>query len=422
MNYQNERTFERALKPAQALSLLKGLSADFNLSITTELFGETISIYKCYLKATNRDGKIENIFIAGGKGFGQQCQTSAIYEALQHFIAYQSIQNESYPIHYRTLNEIAAKDYLLSHHVLPEVITRAPDRKLPWLTYQSYTDKQTIQYPLPLTEIRLNLLPAFAEYSDLNWRSHDTGSAIGCSFVEASIHGINEWIERDAYALFLVKNILKKPSTPIRVIKKDSLPAKLKELVKNIEETYQDNLIIVDITSDIQVPSFLVSFTRQNSLMQPKGFGTSLSKAYALERALFEALQCRCLRNSNTEKLQAKISANFANAPLLLRAAKCELLPLIEENRYQVTHYESLIDYSELSNLSSQLDRLKQLLHARGLTAFYHQYYSNENGITSLSVLIPGLEEFFLVKSGTFIMPKARAVNSIKLGENYERN
>jgi ribosomal protein S12 methylthiotransferase accessory factor len=406
----DEKTFERSLKPSQALSLLQELSTDFHLSPTTEIFGETVPIYKCYLKA----GRHENIFIAGGKGFGQQCQVSAIYEALQHFIAYQSIQDKNHPIHYMALNEIKDKDYLLSCNFLPEVIIKTPDRKLPWLTYQSYTDTQVIHYPLPLVEVRLNLLPAFNEYSDLTWRGHDTGSAIGCSFFEASIHGINEWIERDAYALFLVKSILKKSINPINVIDKHSLPPRLNELVKNIEVDYQDDLIIVDITSDINVPSFLVSFTKQNSLMQAKGLGTSLSKSYAIERAIFEALQSRCLRNTNTEILEEKISADFESAPLLLRAAKCDLLPLIEEGAYRVVHYENIIDYSDISDLSSQLDCLNRLLHTRGLKAFYHQYYSNENGITSLGVLIPGLEEFFLVKCGRFIMPNARAANIIR--------
>jgi ribosomal protein S12 methylthiotransferase accessory factor len=398
------RNFERKLTSLE--SLQKFDESQYQLSLKVSQFDKKYPIYKCYLT----DNVNHQIFIGGGGGFNEQGKACAIFEALQHYFSYHSLQINKDNIYHFPLSDVPEKDYLFAHEAIPKFLTKTPKRLLPWLKYDSFTDNQVLYYPLPLTAIRLTQLKEFSYCHDCSWFSHDTGGAVGNNFYESSIHGINEWIECDAYSLLLLKLFIKNPSEKIHLLDKLTLPTHILTLIKHIEQTYHDDLLIVDMTSDIGVPAFFVSFCKQNKILQPKGMGASLSRSYALERAIFEALQSHCLYNENTNQFEKNIVEFLQPTPIMQNAAKCDLLPLLNLGHYKFIDFTTLPDYSFLTDLREQLSKLHGLLELRNLKAFYHHYHHIPNHLDVLNIIIPGLEQFFLVRSGKFIMPRSRGM------------
>lgn len=97
----------------------------------------------------------------------------------------------------------------------------------PWIELTHYQNAtQKIHYPLGLIYTSIPPLKNFRqEY--LSELSDNTGLAIGATPDEAIIHGINQWVERDAYSLFLLKTVINKNPIPARLLSKETLPENL---------------------------------------------------------------------------------------------------------------------------------------------------------------------------------------------------
>ncbi len=395
--------FERSFSPDNAIHYFD--NKEHNLEIDLIRFDGKYPVYKCYLTDNNNS----HTYIGGGGGLGSASQAAALFESAQHYFSTRGLQDNLKDIHFFPIVEAPELGYLSKTEFLPGNLCNFPDQELPWLQYKSYTDEQIIYYPVTLTEVRLHHFPKFKDYMDFNWMSHDTGMAIGSDFMEASIHGINEWIERESYGFLLLKLFINKSNKKIRLLDHFTIPEHLFQLVKYIEQNFSDDLLIVDITSDINVPAFLVSFTKQPAIFQPRGMAASLSKSCALERAIYEALQARMLYNEKSKESEFHCIKSLKNTPLLLKAAECNLTDLINNDEYVSINFSQVADYSSLTDLSEQLNKLHNLLSSKGLKAFYH-YYALTDHLVCLGVIIPGLDQFFMVRCGRFIMPNSRGL------------
>ena len=94
------------------------------------------------------------------------------------------------------------------------------------------------------------------DYTRMLRYSTNNGTAIGTDFAEAAIHAINERIERDAEGLFLIRTFLRDTPKPMRLVPVESLPSRLKTLAEDINRLTNERMFIIDITTDIGVPSF----------------------------------------------------------------------------------------------------------------------------------------------------------------------
>jgi len=240
----------------------------------------------------------------------------------------------------------------------------------------------------------------------------DSGTASGTSFLEASIHALNELIERDAYSLFLINAFIRKQRHGIRVIDKKTIPDHLQAIVNHIEKTYQDELIIFDITSDLKVPSFFVSMTKQSQLLQPRGCGTSLNREYALERALLESLQPLHIYNEKARKNQQTILANFKETPLLLACAQADVSGLAESG--ETVHFNTLPGYDKHPSLEQQFHTITQRIKSHGFAVYMQTLASLPTGFTCVRYLIPELERFYMVQTGKYILPAKRGMRLIE--------
>lgn len=285
--------------------------------------------------------------------------------------------------------------------------------ELPFARFEEIASGEILYYPLYLIDPRYAKSPAARDefnYEPYSWQACDSGIASGTNEDEASIHALNEAIERDAYSLFLIQAFLL--HGPVSIIDKDTVPEYLKEMINHIEQVYDEELLLVDITSDIGIPSVLVSLTKQSMPIQPIGCGTSLYKDYALERALLESLQPLHLFNDHLLQNQLKTLSNFAEKPLLAQCAMADIASLSAQ--FKMKHFDSLPDYKGASSLSHQLDCIIQSIRKQNFSIFKTTIAELDSGFHCLKYIIPGLEQFYLVEIGKHILPNTRGMNFIR--------
>lgn len=394
-----EQTPERSVEATESLSRLKAYISDLGLSLMIEQYGNIeFPVHKAFIfdKAHNQK------WIGGGKGYKKQGVISAIGECFQHYLSF------------NTIKSYLPQDLcLLSSQELlePPVLARFPKyaalfksaKSEPFLTlnFQNIINEHdTLHYPLSLIEVHYNKLNTPKESSArLAWRAHDTGSSLGLSYHEALLHGINEWIEKYAFSQFISNVFFLKKTDQFFKLNKESLPPHILELIRTIETTHNDRLSIVFLKNEFDIPCFLTRFEHQvGYLVQPRGFSCSLNKQYAVEKSIFEALQCQLLRNKNTVQREKDISEALTKYPLFLEAY---LFDLSKHNHKTIDYHE--IPHHTCTDVEKQVQLISQKLQHSGYQIYQHTYRREACGLHTLHVLIPGLNENFLIKEGKFV-------------------
>ncbi len=408
---------ERDISSAQALKVVMAELTQLGLDCQYKCAGSTFKTYHCKLI----DPINKCIFYGCGKGIGIQSKVSATFEAFEHYYSYKLATD----IKHDALKFMSYAE-VIAHGSKPLLADLLPNRMLmdetwevtlPWVEFLSFQNRKKFYYPLFLVEPRYlefnnKFMADKFNYQHLCALSCDSGTSSGTSFVEAAIHGLNECIERDACSIFLVESFLKQ--RPIHLIDKLTLPENLLNYVKLIEAEFADELAIVDITSDIQIPTFCVAFTRQKVLIQAKGYGTSLSKDYALERALLEALQPLHLRNENLAQAEKDVVQNLAPYPDLQSAAVADLGQMIVDGNFVRKSFQDIEDpIQKHMGTSSQLSEIMRRIKAVGLVPHYMHLTEKKNSVTCLKVIVPGMDNFFLVSDGKLVLPGKRALSAI---------
>ena len=402
-----QHNYERIMSPEKALELADATLSHLKLRAEFSAYGNNLKTYQCKLL----DTKNNTLFYGCGKGIGIQSKVSACYEALEHYAVYAYCQNHPNPKHYYTLDNPAIVNKLKTFHLLDARIYQQQE-KIPFAQCVDRLTGELLYYPLFLLDPRYAKNPpswdAF-DYQPYAWNACDSGIASGTSWEEASIHALNEVVERDAYSLFLIKAFLLRH--PIAVIDKQTVPKPLKKIIHSIEQDHLEELILVDITSDIGIPTILVAMTKQAMIMQPIGCGTSLFKDYALERALLESLQPVHLFNQHLADNQQQIVENFATTPLLAQCAKADIASVMQNAR--IIHFNSLPNYNGPIALTSQLDTITQRIRKQGFSIYTTTIADSITGFCCVKYIIPGFEQFFLVEIGKYVLPNQRGMGLI---------
>lgn len=213
--------------------------------------------------------------------------------------------------------------------------------------------------------------------------SNVSGTAAWTSREGAIAFGIYELIERDAFLMHWLKKI-----TPPRI---DVTTLRDPEF-KNLGDLAQKQgleIYIMDITSDIPVPSFLVALIDKNARIIHRGFSANLDPVSAIKKAFYEAWG-NYFVNTN---LQKQGGASSGTAPHIWERYRIWARPESFE------HFEFLlrgpvIPLRGRDENYDELTTLKNILDERGLAAYY---YAPKNtlleklGLLAVKVVIPGL-------------------------------
>lgn len=395
--------FERKNSSETAYQIINEVIKSHDLKLRVVSKGNTLKTYQAFLDSPVH----KKTFIGCGKGIGIQSEVSALFEAFEHFASYFALQAPTKPTKLK-VHENQALEQLIKDRLLPQnfvELVGGQDVTMPWVKLEAlHQEKHSVHYPLCL----LNPYYRQISYDDssfqnISYLSSTSGHASGSCFDEAIIHSLNEAIERDANSLFLYQGFIKKE--PIKLIDKSTIPDYLRQHVKTIEDEFNDELIIVDITSNIKVPTFCVCFTKHNAPIHPKGFGSSLSKSYALERALLESLQPVHLRNDNLNRVEQNTINRLKKMPLLQEAAIGNVKRIIDEGRFELTDFTKCIDFSDVVSLTSQKEKILSLLRSEGCYAYINELYT-ANNYSLVNSILSNVSPLYLLQTGKIIMPQ----------------
>lgn len=398
------RTIERTVSPEKAISTVRKEITKLGLAYRVERLGTGPSTYRCYL-SENQHGEV---IVGNGKGRGRQSLASAMFESLEHLFS--SVRRHRNEIRHNTVAELVLNTPLQRERVLDMLYRNSPEAQIPCQTYESLTGTDSIDYPVFLVDPAYPKEPHAEDsfdYTNYGKYSTNNGSAIGFGKTEALIHAICELLERDALGCFLIGTFLSKQQTPVRLIAKDTLPENLQALIAKVEKMVKSQLTLIDITSDFGVPSCLAVIRNGKYILPHVGTGTSLSRAYAVERSVLEALQCFHLHTEDLEKADERAVRKFAS---LKRYQSCVTLDFSKS--YAATgSYDDLpvINIPE-GPLELYLERLLQIVSEHGYSTYHVIRSELASGITCVHCVIPGLERFHLVRNGLEVVPSFRGM------------
>ncbi|KUL37850.1 YcaO-like family protein [Streptomyces regalis] len=396
-----ERSFslEEAWQKAHDTLAEIGLTADF-----IKLDGDP-GACRCELRrGTDQLGGIPGT----GKGHGFMARVGSVYEAIEHQFLdgflFDDKKLSLVPAH-----RVAAQPALSADGAVA-LLKDGDDTSLSCLEYEALHDASRIQVPLFLSsvwwtegesELRRRRLGDNYNYGSVGRYASNNGSAIGANVTEATVHAINEVIERDALSLIALRGFLS-PDPVLATIDPQTLPMDLQELLSYAEQVVGDRVYLIDMTTDNGVPVTLAYVAPGPDGAYWRGTGASLSTTYSVYRALTELLQIFqvAAREGTTIVPSTHLVRNY---PKLVACAEFNLTEAL--SRAETVPF---VRSDSLEGPEAHLKALMEALHARGLEVYRHVTHTFDSGVSVVQILIPGLERFMLTLKGQFVLPGLR--------------
>ncbi|MFC7743008.1 YcaO-like family protein [Nocardiopsis composta] len=286
-------------------------------------------------------------------------------------------------------------------------------------------------YPVP-TEGMLRFragLGDTADYAHAMSYSVNSGCAIGATFDEAVLHALNEWVERDALSLFLLRAVYDGGPMP-GAVRPESLSGLLRERLRCAEETVGARVAVLDLTTDLGIPvAMAYAPGLAGGAARYHGMGASLSGETAVDRALTEFVQGELLarvveartgggeddgrpaEHPTFDRLVAEhdvaagVRRRLAGHPRLLACAHLDFAARLAEAPAVGPPPETV---PEGTGVAAQCAAVVERLAAAGHRAVVRELAVLEHGTTVVQVQCPGLERFHLITKGHLALPGAR--------------
>ncbi|RAY11023.1 hypothetical protein DPM19_32480 [Actinomadura craniellae] len=349
------------------------------------------------------DGSAPHNAMGNGKGPSDAAQVGALFEALEHC--------------HSSATRLAA-DHLvlrspddLRDGPLADALTglrQTPGTRLACRTHLSLTGSPPLDVPVFLqcpdypgrTALRRQAGDT-CDYTSATRYSTNSGTAIGATRAEALVHALAEAIERDALSLLVAATFLTAAPPPLRVIDPATLPPDLADLHRYAERRLAAPVHLIDMTTDLEVPAYC-AHTPDHQGRPLHGTGASLSSAHAAHRALSELLQSAVL--SDHLRATPRDLSHLRRYPRLLAAAGADFTPHLPD-----TGTTDFTPTTAPTTPRQHAEHLTARLTRHGHTPYARTLHTATNGVTTLSVIVPGLDRFFTVTYGNAVLPGPRA-------------
>ncbi|MEQ4722193.1 YcaO-like family protein [Nonomuraea sp. B19D2] len=355
-----------------------------------------------------------------GKGRPEEARVGALFEAVEHYLTGPATFAPA-AVEPAAPARIAAGPLRADACAL--LLARMPGRRMACLRYRALGGRREALVPLFLSApwyvetdaVRLRELAADdCDYAHLMRYSCNSGSATGVTATEALLHALNEAIERDCLSLLLARAFLGGDGFRPRLIDPETLPYGLARARATAEELTGSPVHLLDITSDIGVPTMLAYTSPTPRHPHRRGAGTSLDPAYAAWRALAELVQTT-LGERLPGAPAGRDLAGLAAYPALHACGRFDLTGLL--------HQAHVVPFPRAAGPaappSGQLRKVAAMLAARGHAAYHRRVRTLPGGVTAVHVIVPGLERFMLVTDGNLVLPGRRG-QAAAAGEMFE--
>lgn len=224
-----------------------------------------------------------------------------------------------------------------------------------------------------------------------------TGAAAGVSFEQTLYSALCELIERDAYAIFYYNKLALKRLDSKTIRNKDLL-----RLIKRLEDYYFE-VLIFDMTLDIEVPTFFCVLIDKTGI-GPKisvGAKCSLDSDEAIEGSILEALQGI---GATRDMLYVKnnLGQDFKKVGKSIRPILDRVMFWAEASKKDLGFLDEglLVDYRNLKsnkegNPKKKLEIVISILKESGVGEIYWKDTAGDEdkkqGVYTLKAFVPGL-------------------------------
>ncbi len=288
-------------------------------------------------------------------------------------------------IHYSESQYRTRHDWNQQHHLIQWV----PDpfeeeREIEWTPVWSLTHEE-FKY-LPTTYCYFGYpLP---EDHCFCW-SDTNGNAAGNTKEEAILQGFMELVERDAVALWWY-NRVQRPGVQL-----ESFDEPYLHNLKGYYKTLHRDFWVLDITSDLNIPTFAAISRRTNK--QPEdilfGFGAHFDPKVALLRAVTEMNQMVFL--SNTANPEGKATFSRKDAQTWCETATLENQPYLAPDANAIPKVYG--DYAQhwSDDLLEDVKSCVEIAAKHGLETLVLDQTRPDIGMSVVKVIVPGLRHFW---------------------------
>jgi ribosomal protein S12 methylthiotransferase accessory factor len=297
------------------------------------------------------------------------------------------------------------------------LLRQEPEGPLACRRYVEWGGDGTVSYPLFLTHPRYpkdrRLEGDTYDYRKLSRYAANSGTAIGATLREAFLHALNECLERDAVSLFLARHFYQERGRPLRVVDRGTLPRGLQDLAARAEAEVGAEVRLLWLPHDSGIPVFIAVARKRYPVQVPHGAGASLDAAHALTRALTELVQLDHVTHHLPEVARGqRVGADgLADFPALLRCFTFDLEGLLARNGSERVDFRDVPGQQGLG-LEASVEETVARVRRWGRAVYSSNLHVTPSGTHVTTVLVPGLERFFLVTLGVAVLPSSRALTA----------
>lgn len=346
-----------------------------------------------------------------GKGWPEEARVGALFEALEHYLTGPAMFDPVI-VELAECTKVAAGP--MRGEACAVLLAQTPGQWLACHHYRRLGGGPGILVPLSLSapwyvethagQLREQVGDTY-DYGQLMRYSCNSGSAIGVTLAEALLHALNEVIERDAFSLLLVRSFLPTDDFRLTLIDPDTLSEELAHAYVAVVRLTRSPVYLLDITSDLGVPTMLAYVAPTLNHPHRRGVGTSFSPVYAAWRALTELLQTTLGETVSPSHVPHHGElAGLAEHPVLHRCGRFDLTDQLPGALMIPFPWSD----EAPGHPFSQLRKLAAILAMRGYTPFYRSVAALPGEITVVHAIVPGLERFMLITDGNLVLPGRR--------------
>lgn len=405
MNHNNcSHPFERdfSLLEAQRRILLE--FDVLKLNYTTHTIGDKVMTTCVAVQNTHFPERLSS---GVGKGYKEGALVGGLYEALEHYLTiWHGMQ---FGVHYENTSYFYNEGYFFDDSVL-DFVRQQNSAIIACRRYVCPVSQEVFSYPIALAlpdYVNAPLPGDTFDYAGMRRYCANSGTAIGANFYEAALHAANECIERDALSLFLLTHFYYQCDISLKTLDRSLVTSHIACLWQEVEEELNAEVLVVDISTEFKVKTYLAFAKTSYSHAHLFGSGASWDAGHAVQRALTELVQLHVNAYNQTGVVEELLCAerHLMSFPRLRRCMRFDIVYLLEKTRHE---FVTLPVSQPVPTLAEQVCLLAQNMRLNNRILGISTVYVTEQDTTLVNVVIPGLERFYIVGSGNVVVPQIR--------------
>lgn len=259
-----------------------------------------------------------------------------------------------------------------------------PDAEIDWTPVWSFTQERHRYLP---TSMLYSMPTELRGSNDLIGDSN--GCAAGNTLEEATLQGLFELVERDSFAIWWY-NKLRVPAVDLT-----SFDDRYLEAAPEYYLQQQRDLWMLDVTGDLQIPTFVALSKRRDGNPEEiiYGAGAHQDPKIAATRALCELNQCLSwvVRSSDAKgpRIDDPIALNWLNK------AQVDNHTWLKPAENLIPSRASDFPIHDTTDIRDDLEHFFTKIHAKGMEILVLDQTRPDIGMPVVRVLVPGLRHFW---------------------------